>query len=184
MPACPLRSLCSPYQCYLASFYWQSLLLLVLLLFLHHIHTSRYGHWVLFLCFLLICVKKTPLCLAANSFSCFMLETTCQMIPHLDGLPEYSPLTSLPIRPLDPPAVTATKSGCASLHANMTAQAAKVARHRYMGAGCGCLHRLTSHWATYKCHGCSTGSVCFFVWSRVVLIVHPLFATQKKLSNY
>lgn len=48
LPAFPLRSLCSPHQRYLALFYWQFLLLLVLLPFLRHIHTSRYAHWVLF----------------------------------------------------------------------------------------------------------------------------------------
>ena len=33
LPACPLRSLCSPHQRYLALFYWQSLLLVLFVVF-------------------------------------------------------------------------------------------------------------------------------------------------------
>lgn len=56
LPACPLRSLCPPHQCYLALFYWQSSLLLVLLLSPHHAHTSRYARWVSLSWFVFKCV--------------------------------------------------------------------------------------------------------------------------------
>lgn len=96
LPACPLRSLCSSHQRYLALFYWQFFVTFwFMLLFLHHIHTGRYARWVFVR---VICVdmcekkekkkKKTPCCPKANSVGCFMLEIT-----HLrkDGMPEYSP---------------------------------------------------------------------------------------------
>lgn len=75
LPACPLRSLCSHHQRYLALFYWQSLLQL---LSLHHIHTSKYAHWVLHLQFVWICAKKTIPLLPVGYRFCFMLETTHQ----------------------------------------------------------------------------------------------------------